>query len=201
MLLDELQRKCSQPIRWDSIFATIVVTNSISTDPEEIRGLVTMCIGNDELRSTYFADICQSVKEYENLPDFKINTQLSPAAGLRQFVDKMPDHVVLLGTNVDGWMKPLLKGADELYHLFDGRTVDYLDLGQVASIVRAPDVAQGDTFVSLFPQNKYRGRAGSLARLASMVELPVLRESIGAEKRAHMISEILRKNLERELEL
>lgn len=63
MLLDELQRKCSQPIGWDSIFATIIVTNSISTDPEEIRGLVTMCIGNDEVRSTYFSDICQGVKE------------------------------------------------------------------------------------------------------------------------------------------
>ena len=199
MLLDEITRKCENPIPWDSILATIVVTNSISTNPEEIRGLVVMGVGDGRTVSTYFSDICQAVREYENLPSFRINRELDVRTGLRQFVDKLPDNLILVGTNVEGWLKPLMKGADELYHLFDGRTVTYVDLGQFFSIDKTTDVTQGPTLDKLLPQNKFRGKSGALGRLASMVDLPPIRETINAEKRAHMIVEILRKQLEREL--
>ena len=199
MLLDELVRRCENPINWDEIFATIVVTNSISTDPGEIRGLVTMCVGNNEIASTYFGDICQAVREYENLAQFHINERLDISNGLRQFIDKLPNNLVLIGTNVEGWLKPLLTKADEEYQLFDGRTVAYVDLGQFASINKATDILQGSSLDKLLPQNKFRGRSGSLGKLASAFDLPALRESIGAEKRAHTIVEVLRKHLEREL--
>ena len=201
-LVTAIEDRCEETPNWDNVFATIVVTNRISTDPGEIRGLVTLCIGTDEMRATYFADICKEVREFENLAEYQINENLSVKAGLRQFIDKWPDSVTLIGTNADGWLKPLLTAANTEYELFGERKVDFIDLGRFASVEKSSQAVPGAGLMQVLPQNKFRGRAGSLNKLAGAVDVhqDTFGDAVSAERRARTIAAVLRKHLERELE-
>ena len=202
LLLSELERKCETPPVWEEVFATIIVANSISTDPQEIRGIVTLCIGTNELRSSYFGDICQDVREYENLPEFKVNPNIGVRQGLQQFFDKMPENMTLLGTNVSGWLKPMLNAANEEFGLFKGHSVDFIDLGCFATPQKVTQIHQERDMRRALPQNRYNGRAGSLNRLGELVSVDSrqFKDAIHAERRARALAEILRRNLEREIE-
>lgn len=201
-LLAAIEEKCETPPDWDNVFATVAVTNSIATNPEEIRGLVTLSIGNNELHSTYFGEICQEVREYENLAEFKINTNVGVKQGLRQFISSWPNELVLVGTNVDGWLRPLMLEAGKTYELFGDHKITFLDLGRFASATRLDQIHPDMTMAQVLPQNKFRGRAGALGRLADAVDVHQnsFSDAVNAEKRVRTIAAVLCKHLERELE-
>lgn len=202
-LLEKLDECYDGELSLDNMFAAVVVANALEPNADVVRGLVTVNIGTDELQESYFSDINQKTKEYENLPEFKINAELPVGTAVRQFITEWPtEHVVLFGTNTEQWLRPVFEQLDERFEIFLGRDVEIIDVGRLASVKYPSGIRFGDALWKMLPTNRYQGRAGSLANLAGMVGVfrGQFRDSIYAASRAKMIAETVKRFFNKELE-
>lgn len=182
-------------------FSLIFVANDLSADPSVVRGIVTENLGTYQRRASYFSDIDQKIREYENLPEFMVDQTLSAATALRRFVVEWPMTMTVIGTNVNTWLKPMLKALDEQFELLKGREVDVVDLGAFASVDVDTQVRSGDKLSKVLPHSRFTSRSGSLANLGAKVD--VYRTSyklpVYAEVRAAMLAEATRRYLDKEI--
>ena len=201
-LLETISTKFDGDFQLDSLYSLIFVTNEIKHEAEVVRGIVMENIGTHELRSAYFSDINQAVKEYENIADFRIQDQVNPKAALRNFIYPLPNKLTMVGSNVNMWLKPLLQSLEEYCELFKGREVDVVDLGAFATPTKTLQIHTGSLLSKVLPPSKFNSKTGSLARLCASVDVARadFEEPIYAEARARMIAETVRKNFERYLE-
>lgn len=202
-LLEKLDECFAGELSLDNMFAVVVVANALEPEEDVVRGLVTVNIGTDELQESYFSDINQKTKEFENLPEFKINTELPVGTAVRQFMTPWStEHTVLFGTNTEQWLRPVFEQLDERFDIFLGRDIEVVDVGRLASVKYASGIRSGDALWKMLPTNRYQGRSGSLTNLAGMVNVfrGQFRDSIYAVVRAKMIAEAVRRFLRKELE-
>lgn len=201
-LQEAIELKYSEVFDPSQIFAVIFVANELRPEADVVRGIATENLGTAEVRSSFFSDIDQKTREYENLCDFHIRENLAASTALRQFVAAWPAHVILVGTNVEMWLKPLCKSLDEAFELFKGRTYEVVDLGRFCTAVREPQLSSGKKLNWVLPTSRFNNKKGSLNNLCAMsnVYTTEFRNSIYAEKRCRMLAEALRRNLDRQLE-
>jgi len=202
-LLEKLDECYDGELSLDNMFAAVVVANALEPEEDVVRGLVTVNIGTDELQEAYFSDINQKTKEFENLPEFKINAELPVGTAVRQFMAPWPTtHTVLFGTNTEQWLRPVFEQLDERFDIFLGRDIEIVDVGRLVSVKYASGIRSGDALWKMLPTNRYQGRSGSLANLAGMANVfrGQFRDSIYAVVRAKMIAEAVRRFLYKELE-
>lgn len=187
----------------DGVYSLALVTNTLEHSASVVRGITAENVVTKELSSSFFSDIDEKIKEYENLADYQINAEMSPATALRQFVQKWPQHVVLISTNTVSWLTPMLKALDEEFELFKGRTYEILELGRLATTTAEVQLKKGKRLTDIFPQSRFNTRTGSLAKLAEMVGVTraeFVGESIYANARARMLAEAFRRFMDRQLE-
>lgn len=201
-MLDAIDSKFEGELSFDGVYSLALVTNTLEHSASVVRGIAAENIATKELSSSFFSDIDDKIKEYENLSDHQINSTLAPATALRQFVQKWPEHVVLVSTNANSWLIPMLRELDEEFELFKGRTYEVLDLGRVASTTLETQLKKGKQLTDIFPASRFNTRTGSLSKLSDMVGVSramFLREPIYARARAMTIAESFRRFLDKEL--
>jgi hypothetical protein len=201
-LQEALDERLLSPLDLSTVFAVVFVANSLTPEADVVRGIAVENIGTEEVRSSYFSDINQNVKEYENLCDFHIRETMAASTALRQFIADWPEHVTLIGTNVETWLKPLCRSLDEEFELFKGRTYEVVDLGKFCTVTKEFQLNSNSRKLSVvLPTSRFNNKTGSLANLcaASGVYKNSFHSSVYAETRCQMLAEAVRRNLEREL--
>ena len=201
-MLDAIDAKFEGELSFDGVYSLALVTNTLEHSASVVRGIAAENISTKELSSSFFSDIDDKIREYENLAEHQINTTMAPSTALRQFVQKWPTHVVLVSTNANSWLIPMLKALDEEFELLKGRTYEVLDLGRVATVTLETQLKSGKQLSDIFPASKYNTRTGSLTKLADMVGVSratFVSEPIYARARAMMLAETFRRLMDRQL--
>jgi len=201
-MLEAIDSNFEGELNFDGVYSLALVTNTLEHSASVVRGIAAENISTKELSSSFFSDIDEKIREYENLAEYQINDALAPSTALRQFVQSWPEHVVLISTNTNSWLVPMLKALNEEFGMFKGRTYEVLDLGQVATTTSEAQLKRGKTLTDVFPVSKFNTRTGSLHKLADMVGVSratFVDEPIYARARARMLAEAFRRFMSKEL--
>lgn len=187
----------------NNVYAVVFVANAIKPDADVVRGVAVENVGTRERQAVYFSDINQDVKEYENLPDFLIQGNLTAKTALDRFVVKWPINLTLVGTNVNMWLKPLVRELGEKFEFLKGRNVDIVDLGQLMTVTKPFQVRPDANLSKALPPSKFSNRSGSLNALCTGIgvyrkDYPA---TVYAEARAQMLAEAVRRCLDKIIEV
>ena len=187
-----------------SLYSVVFVTNELTPDASVVRGMVFCKVLSEDdegPRATFFGDIYADTKAYENLPDHRIDTSISPSTALRQHVRTLPNEVTFVSTNVQGWVEPLVRSLDDHFELFAGRSVDIVDLVQLVDVAHDKQIRHYTDWSKALPPNRRAGPKASLGCLAyeQGISRRQYRSPIYAIVRAQMIADTAKVALSNEI--
>ena len=186
-----------------SLYIVIFVTNAIEPNHELIRGIVHMPVFPDDAtpQSIFFGQINQSVLEYENLPPWRVNTELSPGAAMQRAIHGWPEFVTIVATNTQMWMRPIINDIKENTTWFVDRDIHVVDLAQFVDC-KEHQIFDRQFVEDVLPPCVWHGRSGSMSKLLSELDVRTgqINDPIYAVKRAKMLKEGVLKALDRELQ-
>ena len=187
----------------NSLYAVVLVANELEHDHSVIRGIVSVPVFPKEAKpeSLFFGSINRSILEHENLPEFKVQRELSPGAAMQRAVFNWPSFVTVVSTNVKGWMEPMINDIKENTSWLDGRDIHVVDLAQFVDC-QEHQVFEKPFVEEALPPCIRRGPTGSLNRLLRDLEVNTnhITDPVYAVRRARMIKEGVLKALDRELQ-
>jgi len=190
----------------DSLYSVVFVTNELTADASVVRGMVFHKVFSEEgaePSAAFFGDIYADTKAYENLPEHRIDTSISPSTALRQHVRTLPNEITFVSTNVHGWVEPLVQSLNEHFDLFAGRCVDIVDLAQLVDVAHDKQIRRYVDWSKALPPNRRAGPKASLGALAyeQGISRRQYRSPIYAVVRAQMIADTAKAALGREIKV
>ena len=186
-----------------SLYAVVFVANEIKPTHDVIRGVVAVPVFPEDAQpeSLFFGPINQSVLEYENLPSYKVQRELSTGAAMQRAIFNWPTYTTIVSTNVKGWMEPFVNDIKENTTWFDGRDIHVVDLAQFVDC-KEHQLRKAEFVENVLPPCIRHGRNGSPTKLLAELEVSTkhINDPIYAVKRARMLKEGVLKAIDRELQ-